>query len=119
MGMKFYEYQGVINELSLSFSIAGLLTTQATWKKLAEGQREIILRSATEATAWQRKELQRMNESCKEQILTYGVKILPLEQQPLEAWKLSAKPLYDSFSFPGLLCDIIQAKNKYHEQRVH
>ncbi|GHS87929.1 hypothetical protein AGMMS49957_08640 [Synergistales bacterium] len=118
LGMKFYECQSVVSEISLSFSIAALLTTQATWQKLSEAQRNVIIQSAKEATIWQRGELDRMNENCKRLIESYGVKIFPLSEQPMDLWKQSAKPLYDQFQFPEMLDDIEQIKRRHHAQRI-
>lgn len=75
----------------------GVLMNSSFWNSLSSSNQRIITEAMTEASQWNEKNAQAMNEADLEQMKRYGTTIATLSPKEKKQWENALSPLYDAF----------------------
>jgi TRAP-type C4-dicarboxylate transport system substrate-binding protein len=119
LAMKFYDYQSYISEVPMYYGVGFFLTASAAMRRLSVDERRIIDLAAQEASAWHKEFLVKFNNDSRDTLINkYGIKVYPMEKQPIKAWKASAKLLYKTYPDQKTLLKLQEAKREYAKEAL-
>ncbi len=75
----------------------GVLMNESFWESLSETNQQIITNAMNEASQWNEKNAQAMNEADLKAMKQYGTTIVTLSEKEKKEWKRTFIPLYDMF----------------------
>ena len=95
---KFYEVQKYMTMINCEYAPITVVVSEATWAKLTDAQKEVVMKAAEEARAFERELTDSLIETALQNMINNGVQVTYMDEIDRDAFKAKVQPVYDYFA---------------------